>query len=322
MRPDEEDQGEAIDGRVRLPRIHPHQVCDRGRKGLGKHRIVKHQNAAVPDKERAPDDVQACVPGPIALQQARQAVVRHGLHRLCQGHTGGRCASIEPRGEIEPHQRWQRVSSFVTVGKFQKLEASWRGLHYLVQQTETSAMLKIRVLNISKQELLRDLERAPEFDQSALLKKVYEEEYGTFGGTPFGVLIGDYEFIHHPQDVALLAKLSNIAAAAHAPFIAAASPQLFNMDSFTELSLPRDLAEIFDAVEYAKWKSFRESEDSRYVGLTVPRILLRLPYSPRPVPVETFQFTEDVDASGSLFLWGNAAYAFGACLMNAFAKYH
>jgi type VI secretion system protein ImpC len=216
----------------------------------------------------------------------------------------------------------RQLSLIMHAPEFQKLEASWRGLHYLVQQSETSAMLKIRVLNVSKPDLLRDLKRAEEFDQSALFKKVYEEVYGEFDGTPFGVLIGDYEVGRHSQDIALLEKISHIAAAAHAPFIAAASPELFNMDNFTELSMPRDLAKIFDSVEYANWKSFRESADSRYVGLTVPRILMRLPYTPRPALVKLFQFTEVGDANGHLFLWGNAAYAFAACLTNAFVKYY
>src|SRR5215207_3783825 len=137
---------------------------------------------------------------------------------------------------------------------FQKLEASWRGMHYLVHQSETSVMLKIKVLNTSKDDLRKDLERAVEFDQSALFKKVYEEEFGTFGGAPFGALIGDYEFSRHPQDIALLEKISNVAASAHAPFFSAASSQLFNLDSFTDIGTPRDLAKIFDTVEYAKWK--------------------------------------------------------------------
>ena len=216
----------------------------------------------------------------------------------------------------------RQLNEIMHAADFQKLEASWRGLHYLVQQTETSTMLKIRVLNVSKQDLLRDLERAPEFDQSALFKKVYEEEYGTFGGAPFGVLLGDYEFGRHPQDLALLEKVSNVAAAAHAPFIAAASPQLFNLDSFTELGVPRDLAKIFDTVEYAKWKSFRESEDSRYVALTLPHILMRLPYGKETVPVEGFNFEEEVDGTDhSKYLWGNAAYAMGTRITDAFAKY-
>ena len=204
----------------------------------------------------------------------------------------------------------------------QKLEGSWRGLHYLVQQSETSTQLKLRVLNVSKRDLLRDLERAVEFDQSALFKKVYEEEYGTFGGAPISAMIGDYEFGRHPQDMSLLEQVSHVAAAAHAPFIAAASPLMFNLDSYTELGLPRDLAKIFDTVEYAKWKSFRESEDSRYVGLTLPRVLTRLPYGPDTVPVEGFNFKEDVDGTDhSKYLWSNAAYTMGTRLTDAFARY-
>jgi type VI secretion system protein ImpC len=216
----------------------------------------------------------------------------------------------------------RQLNEIMHAPEFQKLEGSWRGLHYLVYQSETSTMLKIRMLNVSKQDLLRDLERASEFDQSALFKKVYEEGYGIFGGEPIGALIGDYEFGRHPQDMALLEKVSNVAAAAHAPFFSAASPQLFNLDSYTDLGMPRDLAKIFDTVEYAKWKSFRDSEDSRYVGLTLPRILMRLPYGPETVPVEAFNFQEDVDGRDhSKYLWSNAAYALGTRLTDAFAKY-
>jgi type VI secretion system protein ImpC len=205
---------------------------------------------------------------------------------------------------------------------FQKLEGSWRGLNYLVMQTETSPMLKLRVMNVSKKDLLRDLERAVEFDQSALFKKVYEEEYGTFGGAPYGALVGDYEFGRHPQDLSLLEQISHVAAAAHAPFIAAASPNMFNLDSFADIGVPRDLSKIFDTVEYAKWKSFRESEDSRFVGLTLPRTLARLPYGPDTVPVEGFNFKEDVDGTDhSKYLWSNAAYSLGTRITDSFAKY-
>ncbi|MEW5979692.1 MAG: type VI secretion system contractile sheath large subunit [Acidobacteriota bacterium] len=203
---------------------------------------------------------------------------------------------------------------------FQKLEGSWRGLHHLVMNTETSTMLKIRVFNVSKKDLSKDLEKAIEFDQSALFKKVYEEEFGTFGGTPYGALIGDYEFSNHPQDVSLLEKISSVAAAANAPFISAASPQLFGMDSFGELSEVRDLAKIFERTEYAKWRSFRDSEDSRYVGLVLPRTLMRLPYGADTVPTETFRFEEDVDGKDhSKYLWSNAAYSYGTRLTEAFA---
>ena len=194
--------------------------------------------------------------------------------------------------------------------EFQKLEATWRGLKYLVQQTETGTMLKIKIFNVSKKDLLKDLEKAAEFDQSAMFKKVYEEEYGVFGGAPFGLLVGDYEFGNHPQDISLLEKMSNVAAAAHAPFISAADAKMFDLESYGQLGEPRDLAKIFDTVEYAKWKSFRESEDSRYVGLCLPHMLLRLPYGSETVPVEAFNFEEDVDGTDhKKYLWGNAAYA-------------
>ena len=207
--------------------------------------------------------------------------------------------------------------------EFQALEGSWRGLHYFVHQAETSPTLKIKVLNVSKKDLLKDMERAPEFDQSALFKKFYEEEFGTFGGAPFGAMVGDFEFSRHPQDIALLEKISNVAAAAHAPFLTAASPQLFNWDDFTEMSGPRDLSKIFETNDYVKWRSFRESEDSRYVGLCLPHVLMRLPYGRDTSPVESFNFEEDVDGTDhAKYLWGNAAYAFASRLTESFAKHH
>jgi type VI secretion system protein ImpC len=206
--------------------------------------------------------------------------------------------------------------------EFQRLEASWRGLKYLLSQTETSTMLKIRVLNVSKKELLRDLQRAPEFDQSALFKKVYEEEYGVFGGAPFGAILGDYEFSKSGQDIELLEKVSQVAAAAHAPFLTAASSEMLNLESFSTLDSPRDLGKIFESTEYAKWKAFRQTEDSRYVALTVPRMLLREPYGNDTVPVEAFHYEERVDGTDhNKYLWGNAAWALGARVTNAFAQY-
>ncbi|MFZ4858658.1 MAG: type VI secretion system contractile sheath large subunit [Desulfuromonadaceae bacterium] len=206
---------------------------------------------------------------------------------------------------------------------FQQIEAAWRGLEYLVQQSETGDMLKIRVMNISKKDLLKDMEKASEFDQSTLFKKIYEEEFGQFGGASYGALIGDYHFSNSPQDLTLLEKVSEVAAAAHAPFISGAAPTMFNWDSFTELSAPRDLAKIFQSVEYAKWKSFRDSEDARYVALALPHILMRLPYGNANVPVESFAFEEDVDGTNhDKYLWGNAAYALGTRLTDAFSKYH
>jgi type VI secretion system protein ImpC len=206
--------------------------------------------------------------------------------------------------------------------EFQQLEATWRGLKYLLSQTETSTMLKIKVLNVSKKELLRDLQRAPEFDQSALFKKVYEEEYGVFGGAPFGALLGDYEFSKSGQDIELLEKVSQVAAAAHAPFLTAASSEMLNLESFSTLDSPRDLGKIFESTEYAKWKAFRQTEDSRYVALTVPRMLLREPYGNDTVPVEAFHYEERVDGTDhNKYLWGNAAWALGARVTNAFAQY-
>ena len=205
---------------------------------------------------------------------------------------------------------------------FQKLEGSWRGLHHLVKNSLTGTSLKIRVMSASKKDLLKDFERALEFDQSALFRKIYEEEFGTFGGAPFGALIGDYEFSNHPQDMALLEKIAGVAAAAHAPFISAASSELFGWDTFSEMTEVRDVAKIFDRTEYMKWRSFRESEDSRFVGLTLPHILGREPYGEATKPTETFRFEEDVDGKDhKKYLWSNAAYAFGTRLTEAFSMH-
>ncbi len=205
---------------------------------------------------------------------------------------------------------------------FQKLEGSWRGLRYLLDNSETSVMMKIRVLNVSKRELHRDLERASEFDQSATFKKVYEDEYGIFGGEPFGALIGDYEFSKHPEDMDLLDRISHVAAAAHAPFLTAAAPQLLSMETFSDIGQVRDISKIFDNTEFAKWKSFRESEDSRYIGLCLPHILMRLPYGRDTKTVEGFDYEENVDGTDhKKYLWGNAAYALGARLTTSFSQY-
>ncbi len=216
----------------------------------------------------------------------------------------------------------EQLNEIMHAEHFQKLEASWRGLDYFVQQTETSSNLKIKLLNISKTELFKDLDKAVEFDQSQIFKKIYEEEYGTLGGSPFGALIGDYEFGRHPQDVALLEKMSGVAAMSHAPFVAAATPAMFNFESYTDLAGPRDLAKIFDSDTYLKWNAFRKSDDSRYVALCLPHVLMRLPYGKDTVPVEEFAYEEGVDGKDhSKYLWGNAAYAFAARLTDAFARY-
>lgn len=216
----------------------------------------------------------------------------------------------------------EQLSSVMHHPDFQKLESSWRGLHYLVHQSETGTALKINVFNTSKKDLIKDFKSAAEFDQSALFKKIYEEEYGTFGGAPFAALIGDYEFSNHPEDLYLLEEISHVASAAHAPFFGAANAGLFGLDTFTDLSKPRDLAKGFDTVEYAKWKSFRASEDARYVGLTLPHVLGRLPYGSATVPVEEFNYEEDVTGKEhNKYLWVNASYSLGVRLTNAFAKH-
>src|SRR5690606_18391664 len=217
----------------------------------------------------------------------------------------------------------EQLSAVMHAPEFQQLESSWRGLHYLCQQTSTGTMLKVKVINAPKKDLVRDFKSAIDFDQSALFKKVYEEEFGTFGGAPFGALIGDYSIGRQPEDMYFIEQMSHVAAAAHAPFISAASEDMFGLESFTDLGKPRDLAKIFDTVEYAKWKSFRDSEDSRYVGLTLPRFLGRLPYNPKDgTTVEGFNYVEDVTGDDhSRYLWCNTAYAFGARLTKAFEDY-
>lgn len=206
--------------------------------------------------------------------------------------------------------------------EFQKMEASWRGIQYLVSNTETGTMLKIKVFNISKKEILRDFTKQNDWEQATIFKKIYEEEYGTLGGQPYGCLIGDYEITRHPEDMQLLTNMSNVAAASHAPFLSAASPTLFNWESFTELAGPRDVAKIFDNDAYVAWKDFRKSDDSKYVGLCLPHILLRLPYGQETSPVEEFDYEEKVDGRDhKKYLWGNAAFALGARITNAFAMH-
>jgi type VI secretion system protein ImpC len=212
--------------------------------------------------------------------------------------------------------------------KFQKLEGTWRGLNYLVMNSETSSSLKIRCINVSKKDLYKDLSKAVEFDQSQIFKKIYENEFGTPGGEPYGALIGDYEWTNHPEDVECLSLMSNVAAAAFAPFISASSPKMLGLDTWTQLSAPRDLEKIFESIEYAKWRSFRESDDSRFVTLVMPRVLSRLPYGSKTKPVEEFDYEEAPVEKGvskpmpnEHFAWMNAAYVLGQRLTNAFAQY-
>jgi len=233
------------------------------------------------------------------------------------------CATLDARVAQLDTLISDQLSVVMHAQEFQQLESSWRGLHYLCKQTSTSPMLKIKVFNTNKKELVRDFQTAIDFDQSALFKKVYEEEFGTFGGAPFAAIVGDFEIGRQPTDMYFIEQMSHVAAAAHAPFVSGASPELLGLETFTDLGKPRDLAKIFDTVEYAKWKSFREAEDARYVGLTLPHFLGRLPYNPKDgTTVEGFNYVEDVNGTDhSKYLWVNAAYAFGARLTNAFELY-
>jgi hypothetical protein len=223
----------------------------------------------------------------------------------------------------------EQLNAVIHHERFLKLEGSWRGLHYLVQNSETGTGLKIRLLQASKRELSRDLQRATEFDQSQLFKKIYENEFGTPGGEPYGSLIGDYEWSNHPDDIETLRLISNVAAASFAPFISATGAGMFGFDSWNELSKPRDLAKIFESTEYAKWRGFRDTEDSRFVNLVMPRVLARLPYGAATKSVEEFGYEEaPYDAAGKPkpmghddYCWMNAAYVMGARLTNAFAQY-
>jgi len=204
---------------------------------------------------------------------------------------------------------------------FQKLESAWRSLKFLVDRTDFRENIKIELLNVTKEELLEDFEDAPEVPKSGLYKIVYTSEYGQFGGQPYGALIGNYEFGPGPQDIKLLQYIASVAAMAHAPFIAAASPSFFGVESFTELPQLKDLKSIFEGPQYVKWQSFRESEDARYIGLTLPRFLLRLPYGPETNPVKAFNYEENVKDNHEHYLWGNTAFAFATRLTDSFAKY-
>ena len=218
----------------------------------------------------------------------------------------------------------EQINLIMHHADFQQLEGAWRGLHYLVNNTETDEMLKIRVMNISKKDLGKTLKRykGTAWDQSPLFKKVYEEEFGTQGGEPFGCLVGDYHFDHSPQDVEILAGMAQVAAAAHAPFIAGSGPGLLGMDSWQELTNPRDLSKIFSTPEYAAWRSLRDSDDAKYLGLAMPRFLSRLPYGAKTEPVDEFDFEEDTEgADSSQYCWSNSAYAMATNITRSFKLY-
>ena len=222
------------------------------------------------------------------------------------------------------HALTEQINLILHHEKFQQLEGSWRGLQYLVTNTETDEMLKIRVMNISKKDLGRTLKKykGVAWDQSPLFKRLYEEEYGQLGGEPYGCLVGDYHFDHTPPDVELLGQVSQIAAAAHAPFIAGAGPSLMGMESWQQLANPRDLSKIFSAPDYAAWRSLRDSEDAKYVGLAMPRFLARLPYGARTSPVEEFDFEEHTGSGDhSKYTWANSAYAMAVNVNRSFKLY-
>lgn len=207
----------------------------------------------------------------------------------------------------------EQMNEVLHAPEVREIEGTWRGLHYLVNNSETDQKLKIKVLNIKKSELMDTLEdfEGQMWDQSPIYKKIYENEYSTFGGEPYGALIGAYEFSHNPRDVSMLRNIAGVAASAHAPFIAATAPQLFRMESWTELPNPQDLEQIVSSPDYAGWQSLREEEDTRYIGLTMPRVLARIPYDPEKAPVKGFDFTEEVQGDHDKFTWMNAAFAMG-----------
>jgi len=205
--------------------------------------------------------------------------------------------------------------------KVQEIESAWRSLRFLVDRTDFRENVKLELLNVSKDDLLEDFEDAPEIPKAGLYKTVYTAEYGQFGGQPYAAMIGNYDFGPGPQDIKLLQNVASVAAMAHAPFISAAGPQFFGLDDFTNLPKLKDLKSVFEGPQYTKWNSFRESEDARYVGLTLPRFLLRLPYGPDTQPVKAFNYKENVSDGHDQYLWGNTAFAFASKLTDSFAKY-
>jgi len=275
--------------------------------------------AALLDREFKPKSDRAREAVEAAVQTLAQQALAHA-----SVISDDSLRSIEAMIVVIDRKLSEQVNLVLHHEDFQGLESAWRGLHHLVNNTETDETLKIKVFNISKKELGRTLKkfRGTAWDQSPIFKKVYEEEFGQFGGEPFGMLVGDYYFDHSPTDVQLLADVAQIAAGAHAPFITAANSTLMGMDSWSELANPRDLTKIFGTPEYAAWRSLRESDDARYLGLTMPRFLARLPYGAKTEPVEEFAFEEDIAASEGLgFTWANSAYAMATNITRAFKLY-
>src|SRR3954465_6942910 len=258
-----------------------------------------------------------------AVEQAVQTLAAQALANVSLRSTDS-VRTIEAMIAALDKRLTEQVNKIIHHEDFQKLESAWRGLHYLVNNTETDEQLKIRVMNVSKQELGKTLKRykGTAWDQSPLFKKLYEEEYGQFGGEPYGALVGDYHFDHTPPDVELLGEMSKIAASAHAPFITGAAPTVMQMDSWGELANPRDLTKIFTTPEYAAWRSLRESDDARYLAMCMPRFLARLPYGAKTSPVDEFDFEEDTaGATHAKYSWANAAYAMAVNVNRSFKSY-
>ena len=266
-----------------------------------------------PQSDKAKDAVETAV-----RTLAEQALA--GTHLI----SGDVLATIEGLIAQLDKKLTEQINLILHTDEFQQLEGAWRGLHHLVNNTETDETLKIRVMNISKNDLAKSMKKfkGTAWDQSPIFKKMYEEEFGQFGGEPFGSIVADYYFDNSPPDVELLTAMAKVAAAAHAPFISAAAPSVMLMESWQELSNPRDLTKIFQTPEHAAWRSFRESEDSRYVGLAMPRFLARQPYGAKTDPVEAFDFEEDTSAPDSKnYAWCNAAYAMATNINRSFKEY-
>jgi len=266
-----------------------------------------------PQTDRAKDEVEAAVR--TMAQQALEKTTVIGTDVI---------ESINSMIAAIDKKMSEQINAIIHQKDFQQLESAWRGLHYLVNNTETDEMLKIRVMNISKKDLHKTLRKfkGAAWDQSPIFKRLYEEEFGQLGGEPYGALVGDYYFDHSAPDVELLGEMAKISAAAHAPFISGTASSLFQMESWGELANPRDLTKIFTTPEYAGWRSLRESEDARYLGLAMPRFLSRLPYGAKTSPVEEFDFEEDTGAADhSRYTWANAAYAMAVNINRSFKSY-
>jgi len=266
-----------------------------------------------PRNERGAEEVDKAVATLVAQALADETVITDDVLQTIEAMI----ARLDEKLTVQ-------MNEILHAPEFQRMESTWRGLHYLVFNSETDAQLKIHIMNVSKGELSKHFKLYPgaRWDQSPLFKKIYEAEYGTLGGEPYGCLIGDYEFNHLSQDIQLLRDLSKIAGAAHAPFFSAADPALMGMDSWTELMNPRDLSKLFDTPEYAAWKGYRDNEDAKYVGLCMPRVLARVPYGAKSEPVEEFAFEEDTDGhKGEKYAWMSAAYAMAANINRAFKDY-